>query len=168
LLDGTTPIPTSSLRHTETSIDGEFARRPDLNVGILMGPTSGIIAIEETDDRSEQDALELFDGWFPVTPTFLSESGPHRLFRWNERLQELERPVLRFGSLYVRLGGGGMANYVILPPSTVNDYRREWVLTLDDCDGMFAELPDDVVDRLIETRKPCSRRDARDLAVSRR
>ncbi len=120
----------------------------DVNLGLRLGPSSGLIDIEADTPDAMSAYTELFNGEFPVTPTFKSSRGPHRLFRWDERLEALGRAIVHYGALEIRLGAGGKAAHSLIPPSTVNGIARFWTITLDDCDP--APLPDKVIQRIID------------------
>lgn len=127
------------------------AREP--GIGLRLGPGSGIDA--ETDSRAEEEALaHLFRGVeAPVTPTFTSRRGRHRLYRWDDRLAAIGQATVTYKapgrrSVTARLGAGGMGAQSILPSSP----GRIWIpgLALDD-ECPLAELPDVVIDRLLNS-----------------
>lgn len=82
------------------------------NVGLLLGPTTGLVDIEfdTTEGRDQLEALGLLD---VDTPTWQSARGEHRLFRWEDWMPEcgcrkLDRIEARIGVL---------AAQSVLPPS---------------------------------------------------
>jgi hypothetical protein len=66
-------------------IDHAFKVRGDLNVGVLFGPSSGLIDIEE-DSPEDRGAYALLfeDCPPPITASFKSARGPHRIFAWHD------------------------------------------------------------------------------------
>jgi hypothetical protein len=96
--------------------------RQGSNVGLLLGPTSGLIDVEfdEPEGADEVQAL----GLDVVTPTWQSARGVHRLFRWDDRLPLAA--TRKLGALELRLGG--RAAQSVLPPSChPTGCRYEWI-----------------------------------------
>ena len=86
--------------------------RSGSNVGLLLGPASGVIDVEyDTPGGREQlAALGLLD--IP-TPTWRSARGEHRLFRWEAWMPTAA--VVHLDDLELRIGG--RAAQSVLPPS---------------------------------------------------
>ena len=152
-------------RWTEQDIKREFDRHPSRTLGLIMGPRSGVIDLECDSPEAEKTLLDLFDGEVPVTPTWKSKRGKHRLHQYAARLDVIGKGHFNIGKLDVKLGCGGKGTQCIAPPSTVEGVAREWLpgLGLDDVDA--AELPELVIDKLIlhgcnETNGDVSRADA--------
>jgi hypothetical protein len=82
------------------------------NVGLLLGPPSGVVDVEFDDDdgRATLERLGLVD---VATPTWRSARGEHRLFRWTDNLPPVA--VAKIDGLEVRIGG--RAAQSVLPPS---------------------------------------------------
>ena len=89
-----------------------WIERDRSNVGLLLGPASGVIDVEfDTPGGREQlAALGLLD--IP-TPTWRSARGEHRLFRWADWMPAAA--VVHVDELEVRIGG--RAAQSVLPPS---------------------------------------------------
>ena len=109
-------------------LNRRFSNNPRLNVGLILGPTSSVIDLDCDGPRAEESLLRLFDGPPPATLSFASRRGRHLFFRYDPRFAELsaafhsdEYPDLEF-----RLGGSKAAQ-TIIPPSTVDGVRREWL-----------------------------------------
>ena len=134
---------------TAAEIAAEFAAQPDLNVGIVLGPRSGIIDLECDGPDGDKELLDLFDGDFPVTPLWHSARGPHRLFTWHDDLAQIGKSSITLGSLEVRLGAGDRGAQSLLPPSLSNGWERKWKVSLADCDP--APLPPGVLRKLLAT-----------------
>ena len=111
-------------------------------VGVLLGESSGIIDIECDDPLAEETLLELFDGLIPLTPTFGSTRGKHRLFRWSDQLPVHDKAVFKIGQLEFRTGNGNKGAQTVFPPSG----PRKWLVSPDECD--IAEIPDNVIERI--------------------
>jgi hypothetical protein len=101
---------------------------PAINVGLLLGPTSGVVDLDCDGPEAEASLLKLFDGPPPATLSFASKRGRHLLFRYDPRFAELKNAFKSpdFPDLEFRLGGSGAAQTVI-PPSVVDGVRREWL-----------------------------------------
>lgn len=136
-----------------SEIKRAFAVRGALNIGLQLGPRSGLIDIEADSAAEEQAFAELFAGCDPVvTPTFRSRRGKHRLFRWDDELQATGKGIVKFHDLGIRIGAGGKGAQSLLPPSANTDgSRREWLVPLADCDP--ATLPKPVVERILHASK---------------
>lgn len=113
------------------------------NIGLLLGPRSGIVDVEldGEDAKRAWDQLGLGELW---TPTYTAGRGPHRLFKWDERL-----PPLTVGKpmgIEVRIGQGGKMIQSVLPPSTHHSgVRYKWVpgMSPDEVEPMA--LPEELV-----------------------
>jgi hypothetical protein len=87
-----------------------------LNVGLLLGPESGVIDVETDSAEGELLArhflLDHIDG-AGFTPTWRSARGIHRLYRWEPWMPTTAK--IDLGGLEVRIGG--RAAQSVLPPS---------------------------------------------------
>lgn len=105
------------------------------NVGLLLGPDSGVVDVEYDDDagRGQLSDFGILD--IP-TPTWRSSRGEHRLFRWEPWMPPTA--VLKTGWLELRLGG--RAAQSVLPPSRHPDgVAYEWIVS--PCDVDVASFP---------------------------
>ena len=84
----------------------------------------------------------------PVTPTWYSARGAHRLFRWQEELRQCGKSAVRMGDLEFRLGVDGRGAQSLLPPSITDSWGRKWAVGLDECD--VAVLPAAVLAKLLD------------------
>ena len=128
-------------------IEHWWTQTPTANVGVQLGPRSGIIDVECDTKEAEHALAELFDGDFPIVPTFQASRGKHRLFKWSDDLPQ--QAVIKFkakptdpDSHYIefRLGGGELGAQSVFPPSkhpTGSIYR--WLIHPDDVE--IIELP---------------------------
>jgi hypothetical protein len=124
----------------EDTIGEWFSRWPDSNVGVQMGQTSGIIDFETDSAQGEAELTILCGGRIPVTPTFTSGRGKHRLFKWRGDLPLKASIPLGWGD--VKLGNGEReGSQSVFPPSrhaSGKDYR--WLITPDQSPP--SEIPD--------------------------
>ena len=145
------------------SITQAFASGDAFNVGMCLG-VCGIIDIEADSPEQEAVVLELFGDDIPVTPTYQSIRGKHRLFAWHPSFDEIakierrdsETGNIRYGvgsydtkgsngvKLGIRLGAGDYAAQSVIPPSN----GRKWLVSLDDCKP--AAIPDRVAQRIVD------------------
>lgn len=128
----------------EEIVLGFWEKWPDSNLGVALGPSSGIIDIECDTEEAEISLLSLFDGEIPVTPTFSASRGKHRLFKWRDDLPKdaVKKPY----GIEFRMGAGGRGAQSVFPPSTHNSGKAyAWLpgLDPDQCDP--APLPDKVL-----------------------
>jgi hypothetical protein len=122
---------------------------PDCNVGIALGPASGLVDFEGDGDGADATLFDLFDGDVPVTPVFEGRRGKHRLFAWSDGLPF--KAVVHLGDLEVRLGAGGKGAQSVFPPSvhpSGKPYRWLPGCSPDDVDP--PPIPAEVVRRLNE------------------
>ena len=137
---------------TVEEIRRRLDKNPSLNLGVVLGPASGIVDVECDSPQAEKDFKRLFRGVCHSTPAFMSQRGKHRLFGWNPRLTELGRAVVKSGELEIRIGGDSKAVQSLLPPSETNGCERRWCrgATLNQLE--IRPFPDEIVDRLLEAR----------------
>lgn len=124
----------------EDTIMSWFESPLPVNVGLLLGPRSGVIDIELDGPEAQAawNSLDLGEIW---TPTYKAGRGPHRLFRWDEKLPavSIKKPM----GIEMRIGNGGRAIHSVIPPSTHHTGARyEWVPGLSPEDVPLAPLPD--------------------------
>ena len=116
-----------------------------INIGVVLGPRSGIIDIEWDDEAAKSYAEEI--GLTLIeTPTYVSGRSEHRLFKWDSRLSMCEKAVVHPGGLEVRLGTGTLQSQSVLPPSwhwSGQKYRWKQTLSLDEVD--FAPIPEQLL-----------------------
>jgi len=118
------------------------------NIGILLGPRSGVIDMEWDDDKAKAyaETMNLID---IETPTYVSGRSEHRLFKWDDRLAGCQA-VVKPGGLEVRLGTGDLDAQSVLPPSwhwSGIQYRWKEGLSLEDVP--FSPLPENLLRAII-------------------
>lgn len=139
--------------YTADEIVHELRRVSEPMIGLRFGP-GAFIDIEADSPDEEQAFGELFAGCeLPITATYSSTRGKHRLFKWDDRLAETGAAVVSYrgtngAKLGVRLGAGDKGAQSIIPPST----GRTWLVSWDECDP--APLPDVVIGRILAAAKP--------------
>ena len=116
---GKHPIHTDWLLHAtvdEETIAGWFEDGAMFNIGLPLGPSSGVLDTEWDNDKSFSTAKRF--GLLNIpTPGFTSSRGGHRLWRLDKRLIDMASGVKKIDGLEVRFGGGGKMTQSIIPPS---------------------------------------------------
>ncbi len=114
-----------------------FERWPESNIGLLLGPESGVIDLEFDDDEGKETAERLVGEAY--TPTYRSERSIHRLFRWSPALPNVQKWIHK--GLEVRIGGDEKSTQSVLPPSIhPNGGQYEWLMHPEEHE--LAEVPD--------------------------
>jgi hypothetical protein len=112
-------------QHRSTTNPADVARwlAAGDNVGLLLGPESGVVDVEY-DDEAGRDQLSDFGVLDLPTPTWRSARGEHRLFLWEPWMPQ--SAVVKTGWLELRIGG--RAAQSVLPPSRHPDgVAYEWI-----------------------------------------
>lgn len=136
----------------------------DCNVGVLLGPTSGIIDLEFDSDQGEM----LVNSWIEdcggvVTPTYRSAKSTHRLFLWNDQY-ELEGA--KFGLFGVEFRWGQDSAQSVLPPSLhESGVRYEWVDGLSPWDCGAVALPDLIYKQYLSMKGTAEKQQAKACSV---
>lgn len=150
----------------EEIIDGWFTKWPTANVGVRLGPQSGIVDIEFDDEEGRKVADRLLGECY--TPTYTSGRSVHRLFKYSGDLPH-QKSVTKIAGLEFRFGTEGEGAQSVLPPSRHKSGRNyEWVAGLSPAEvGDVADVPDSILaifhnvksgDNLFgEERKPSER-----------
>jgi hypothetical protein len=124
----------------EDEIAAWFDGDTPTNVGVLLGPSSGIIDVELDGDEAAQAWSELGLGDID-TPTYLAGRGPHRLFRWDESLPSVQ--VAKWRGIEFRFGNGGKASQSVIPPSRHHSGNYyQWVPGLSPSDVEPQPIPE--------------------------
>ena len=117
-----------------------------VNIGLLLGPRSGVVDVELDGPEAKEawDNLGLGEIW---TPTYTAGRGPHRLFQWDESLPAVA--VRKALGIEVRIGNGGNAAQSVIPPSTHHTGKLyEWVPGMSPDDVELQPLPERLVNLL--------------------
>ena len=130
-----------------TSDEDEIAQWMERgNVGLLLGPRSGVVDIELDGPDAEEawNSLDLGEIW---TPTYQAGRGPHRLFKWNEGLPAVA--VKKVLGIECRIGNGERACQSVLPPSRHHSGNvYSWIDGMSPDEIPLAPLPDKLVQML--------------------
>lgn len=94
------------------------------NVGILLGPDSGVVDVEY-DDPAGRDQLAAFGILDLRTPTWRSARGEHRLFRWEPWMPATA--VVKADDIEIRIGGRA-AQSVVPPSRHPSGDAYEWIV----------------------------------------
>jgi hypothetical protein len=124
----------------EDKIAAWLATDRPVNIGVLLGPKSGIIDVELDGPEAAQawKDLELGEIW---TPTYRAGRGPHRLFKWDEALPPVQ--VRKVRGIEFRFGNGGRASQSVIPPSTHHTGATyQWVEGMSPADLEPAPIPE--------------------------
>jgi hypothetical protein len=130
----------------EETVLSWFEAGTPVNIGLLLGPASGVVDVElDGDDaKAAWAALGLGEIW---TPTYTAGRGPHRLFRWDEGLPATA--VRKVNGIEVRIGNGGAAAQSVIPPSVHHTGKiYEWVPGMSPDDVELQPLPEKLVNLL--------------------
>lgn len=123
----------------EERIAAWFEQDRPVNIGLLLGPRSGVIDVELDGDeaRAAWNELDLGEQW---TPTYTSGRGPHRLYRWDESLPKVS--VVKQNGIEIRIGGGAGMQSVLPPSRHHSGSHYEWVSGLSPSEVELAPLPE--------------------------
>ena len=119
---------------------------------------SDVIDVECDTPEAETALQAMFDGQIPATPTYKSARGKHRLFRRPEGLPK--KAKLEIDGIEFRIGNGKGALSVVPPSKHSNGAQYKWLDGLSVHNIEPAELPAEIIDRLIAPAKPEPVRDA--------
>lgn len=127
----------------EDEVSGWFDEDKPVNIGLLLGPRSGVVDVELDGEEAKAawDSLGLGEVY---TPTYTAGRGPHRLFKWDESLPAVA--VKKVGGIEVRIGNGQKAAQSVIPPSVHHTGKPyAWVPGLSPDDVELAPLPEKLV-----------------------
>jgi hypothetical protein len=153
LLRGQTKVPVHERWQDSASADpdtvaGWARRRPGYNVGLLLGPASGVIDLECDDPGAETELVLLLGeelAW--SVPRYRSARGVHRLFAWGPGLPRPDNAVFHWKGIEFRVGGGNKGAQSVLPPSIhPSGAAYEWQVPPGA--GPLVPLPPEVVAKI--------------------
>lgn len=128
-----------------------FEKWPAANVGLVMGPTSGIIDVEFDSDEGAETAKRLFGECY--TPTYKSNRSVHRLLKWSGDLPNVQKVLV--AGLEVRIGGGDRQTQSVIPPSRhYSGANYEWLPGLSPDDVATLDVPDVLLTMLFNEQHP--------------
>lgn len=100
----------------EDIVSGWIDSGRPFNLGVQLGPKSGIIDVEWDNERAKLFAEEL--GLTDIeTPTFVSGRSEHRIFLWDAAMEALPSGLVKPRGLEVRAGAKGSGIQSVFPPS---------------------------------------------------
>ena len=123
------------------------------NLAMALGPSSGIIDLELDSEQAakeyEQIASLLGD---PVTISYKSSRGTHRLFRWDERIGG-GKAVVKYRGIELRIGTGDKGAYSVCPPSThASGANYQWMPGCSPWEASISPLPEGMINFFREVR----------------
>lgn len=130
----------------EQEILSWFEGEQPVNIGLLLGPRSGVVDVELDGPEAKiaWEQLGLGEVW---TPTYTAGRGPHRLFRWDEGLPAVA--VRKVNGIEIRIGNGGAAAQSVIPPSVHHTGKLyEWVPGMSPEDVELQPLPEKLANML--------------------
>lgn len=118
-------------RPDEGRLDLMHALHPGAGVGLLLGPDGGVIDAEIDGPEGAESLTKLLGGEVVPTMGWSSRRGPHRLFRWDDRLAAManDSGVIKredLPGLELRVGGPGKQIQSACPPTSTDGHAREW------------------------------------------
>jgi len=156
----------------EDEINKFFDQFPGCNLGVRMGPLSGIIAV----DYDAPKMLEELKSWFKedelITPHFISREGRGQLiFAWHDELPTVGHCTVtnaegkQVGDL--KIGGGKIGTLSAMPPSihpkTGKPYR--WAIAPDETEPMRLSAKAVVqINKIVLGTRTAAQPEARDAA----
>jgi hypothetical protein len=145
---GKHPIHDDWLLHVtidEETIASWFENGDSWNIGLPLGPSSGVIDTEWDDEKSFATAKR-FGLLGITTPGFVSSRGGHRLWKLDNRLIDISKGVKKIDGLEVRFGGGGKMTQSIIPPSIHHSGKKyAWEDGRSPHDVELAAMPEALV-----------------------
>jgi hypothetical protein len=147
-------------RLTPDQLRRRWRDNPFCNVGCVMGPASGKVAIDVDGPRGEQSLAELSGGDLPRTPEFTSgrEEGGRRLIYdcpegWLPRTKPEGEEIAPGLTLL------GWGSQTVMPPSRHKSGKRyAWVAGRSPDEVPFAPAPAWLVARMSEDKRPAGKR----------
>lgn len=118
------------------------------NIGIVVGPKSGVIDVEYDTPEGRAAVEEALRDVEFVTPTYRSGRSVHRLFKWADEYPRAAK--LDISGIEFRLGADGRAAQSVLPPSTHHTgVQYTWVEGMSPWECDVAPLPDKLAAMLV-------------------
>lgn len=132
----------------EDQLTAWFEQWPDANLGLRMGPQSGVVDIEFDGEEGRAFADEHLKECY--TPTYTSHRSTHRLFKWSDELASLGKTIPKIHGLECRLGQTDKGAQSVLPPSIhAKGGKYTWVQGLDPSQADLADVPQNILTLLI-------------------
>jgi len=123
-----------------SAIERWFTQWPASNLGVALGPISGLVDVEYDDAEGKATAERLLNG-IP-TPTFQSARSTHRLFRFPEGLA-IPSAVVKAQGLEMRFGTDAKGAQSVFPPSVhASGVAYRWLDGLSPSDAPLSPFPE--------------------------
>jgi hypothetical protein len=138
------------------TIERWFARGARWNLGVQLGPRSGIFDVECDTPEAERELGALLADDAPVVPTFQGKRGKHRLFLHTPNLPRPGKAVFKYRGIEFRTGNGGKGAQSLFPPSLHPDGPvYTWLVHPDDADPVpFPARALEIVSRALGADAP--------------
>lgn len=104
-------------RATEEQVRRWWGMHPGLNVGVALGPVSGLVGIDVDDEDGEELLGKLSGGEIPRTWEYTTGKGRRLLYRLPEGVEVTSHAYKRPGTEIEILRFMGRGGQVVLPPS---------------------------------------------------
>jgi len=128
----------------ESEIKQWLKRWPNANIGVLLGPSSGIIDVEYDSDEGREILEPLLAEC--KTPTYKSSKSVHRLFAWEDCYKDQKA---KFGYKGTEWRFGLDKAQSVIPPSRhESGVYYEWIIPPSECDVIA--LPDNAKKLLLD------------------
>lgn len=122
------------------------------NWGVLLGPASGIIDVEDDSPEGREILDKAMAECGVVTPCYTSGKSIHRLFEYDERMAEFSASIVAASGTEWRIGNEPAQS--VVPPSvhpSGKDY--EWLPGLSPDDVDVARLPDSMWQLMLDLKQ---------------
>lgn len=114
-------------RATENDVRGWWSLGHELNVGVALGPISGIVAIDIDDEDGETLLQDLSAGDVPRTWEYTTGKGRRLIYKLPEGVHVRSTPFARIGTQIEILRFMGAGSQIVLPPSIhPNGAKYRW------------------------------------------
>ncbi len=134
--------------NNEEQIGQWWTQTPLANVGILLGEKSGIVDFEGDGPDADRTMSIIFGEDLPVTPTFQSSRGKHRIFQYRSGLPAPDKNHFKIGDLEIRTGNAGKGAQSVFPPS-IHESGVQYKWLIPPGGGVTpAEISDELMARL--------------------
>lgn len=138
-----------SKKASQKEINDWFIRWPDMNVGLVLGPASGIIGIDMDGEAAEEKFLEMAQGVVPETWTYKTPGGGKRYLYQLPKNCPTKKWILSLEGDHSELAFLGEGCQTIMPPSIhPNGGIYEWVEGHESGETELAPAPQWVLDRM--------------------
>lgn len=140
-------------RATEEEIRGWWSLGHELNVGVALGPVSGIVGIDIDDADGETLLNDLSAGDIPRTWEYTTGKGRRLIYRLPEGVHVRSVPFTRIGTKVEILRFMGERSQIVLPPSThPSGAKYRWESGKSPSDIEAATVPEWMIAKHVEVK----------------